>query len=146
MCWSSCDSRPSLAPKTPLEPRGLSCSAPPLCCRKGHESLGICARNAFDFEGPPKPRIPKNSHGKKPGMFPFIFGKTGGRNTLRLSVGPLEAPQALLGGVQGEAPEGPSGAPPGPSGAPPGPLRAFPFPEGFNMHINNRIFQRARRA
>ena len=59
-------------------------------------------------------------------MFPFIFVKTGGRNTLRLSGGPLEAPQALLVGVQGEAPEGPFGAPPGPSGAPPGHLRAFP--------------------
>ena len=84
--------------------------------------------------------------GKKPECFHLFLEKNGGRNTLRLSGGPLEAPQALLGGVQGEAPEGPSGAPPGTGGAPPGPLRAFPFPEGFNMHINNRIFQRARRA
>ena len=33
-------------------PEGL----PPLCCRKGHESLRICIREGSDFEGLQKPR------------------------------------------------------------------------------------------
>ena len=36
-------------------PEGL----PPLCCRKGHESLRICIREGSDFEGLQKPRKQK---------------------------------------------------------------------------------------
>ncbi len=32
--------------------------SPPLCCRTSDESLRICIRKAFDFEGPPKTRKP----------------------------------------------------------------------------------------
>jgi hypothetical protein len=59
---------------------------------------------AFDFEGPPKPRIHKNSHGQKqPGIFPFIFGKTGGKTTLRLSGD--HHPQSATVGIQIHGPK-----------------------------------------
>ena len=65
--------------------RGGPKGVPPLCCRKGHESLRICNGRGPDSEGPTKSQnTKKQPWGKQPEYFHLFLEKPGGKTLIGL--------------------------------------------------------------